>query len=82
VASRRRNSGAAAAPTATGIDVADSLLAALALVLVVEGLMPLFAPRAWRDGVRRVAELSDGQLRFLGLVAIAIGLLAYAWLAA
>jgi len=53
--------------------VQDSLLAALALVLVVEGLLPLVAPRVWRDGVRRLQDLSDGQLRFIGLVAIVVG---------
>jgi len=53
--------------------VPETLLAACALVLVIEGLMPLLAPRAWRDTFRRVAELSDGQLRFIGLAAILIG---------
>jgi hypothetical protein len=61
--------------------VQDSLLAALALVLVIEGLLPLVAPRAWRDGFRRLLELSDGQLRFIGLVAIVLGLLGYGLLA-
>ncbi|MBK6335717.1 MAG: DUF2065 domain-containing protein [Betaproteobacteria bacterium] len=55
----------------------ESLLAALALVLVVEGLLPLFAPRVWRDSFRRLLDLSDGQLRFVGLVAIVLGLLGY-----
>jgi uncharacterized protein YjeT (DUF2065 family) len=58
--------------------VQESLLAALALVLVVEGLLPLFAPRVWRESFRRLLELSDGQLRFVGLVAIVLGLLGYA----
>ena len=51
----------------------ESLLAAFALVLVLEGLMPLLAPRAWRDTFRRVTELSDGQLRFIGLGSIVVG---------
>ncbi len=51
----------------------ESLLAACALVLVLEGLMPLLAPRAWRDTFRRVTELSDGQLRFIGLGSIVVG---------
>ena len=50
-----------------------SFLAACALVLVLEGLLPLFAPRAWRDAFRRLTELSDGQLRFVGLLSVAIG---------
>jgi len=61
------------------MDVADSLLPALALVLVVEGLLPLFAPRIWRDSFRKLTELSDGQLRFIGLASIAIGLVGYGW---
>ena len=59
--------------------MSDTLLAALALVLVVEGLLPLLAPRAWRDAFRRLVELSDGQLRFIGLISILIGLASY-WL--
>ena len=51
----------------------ESLLAACALVLVIEGLMPLLAPRMWRDAFRRVTELSDGQLRFIGLASMALG---------
>lgn len=47
---------------------------AFALMLVLEGLMPFLAPAAWRDMFRRVMELSDGQIRFIGLAAILIGL--------
>ena len=49
-------------------------MAACALVLVLEGLMPLLAPRVWRDAFRRVTELSDGQLRFIGLASMLIGI--------
>lgn len=51
----------------------ETFLAACALVLVLEGLLPLVAPRAWRDAFRRLTDLSDGQLRFIGLISIAIG---------
>jgi uncharacterized protein YjeT (DUF2065 family) len=54
--------------------VADTLWAALALVLVVEGVMPFLAPRAWRDTFRKLTEMSDGQIRFIGLASIALGL--------
>jgi uncharacterized protein YjeT (DUF2065 family) len=53
--------------------VPESLLAACALVLVLEGLLPLIAPRSWRNTFLRLAKLSDGQLRFIGLVSIVIG---------
>ena len=51
----------------------ETFLAACALVLVLEGLLPLVAPRAWRDAFRRLTDLSDGQLRFIGLTSMAIG---------
>lgn len=41
-------------------------LAAIGLLLVIEGLLPFAAPAIWRDGFRRILELSDGQLRFIG----------------
>ena len=57
--------------------MADSLWAAFALVLVVEGLLPLLAPKVWRDSFQKLVQLTDGQLRFIGLVSIAIGLAGY-----
>jgi uncharacterized protein YjeT (DUF2065 family) len=51
----------------------ESFVAACALVLVIEGLMPLLAPRIWRETFRRITELSDGQLRFIGLASMLIG---------
>jgi len=51
----------------------SSLLLALALMLVIEGLLPFAAPRVWRDTFRRVTELTDGQIRFIGLSSILAG---------
>ena len=53
----------------------ESLLVAFALVLVVEGMLPLLAPRIWRESFRKLIELTDGQLRFVGLVSIVLGLI-------
>ena len=53
----------------------SSLLTALGLMLVIEGLMPLIAPAAWRETFRRILALSDAQLRFMGLAAMLAGLL-------
>jgi len=52
----------------------DSLWTALAMVLIIEGILPFLAPAMWRDAFRRIIELSDGQLRFMGLAAILVGL--------
>ena len=57
----------------------DSLWTAFALVLVVEGLLPFLAPRIWRESFRKLVELTDGQLRFIGLISIAFGLAGF-WL--
>ena len=53
----------------------ESLWVAFALLLIGEGLLPFVAPRFWRETFRRLTELSDGQLRFVGLVSIAFGAL-------
>ncbi|MEO8485573.1 MAG: DUF2065 domain-containing protein [Betaproteobacteria bacterium] len=55
----------------------ETFWAALALVLVVEGLLPFVAPRAWREMFRRLTEMGDGQIRFIGLCSIALGLVAF-----
>jgi uncharacterized protein YjeT (DUF2065 family) len=53
----------------------DILVSALALMLVIEGILPFVAPRAWRETFRRLVELSDGQIRFAGLASMAAGLI-------
>lgn len=50
------------------------LLAAFALMLVIEGLLPFLAPQAWRNAFRRVTEMQDGQIRFIGLSSMILGL--------
>ncbi len=52
-----------------------SLTLAFAFMLILEGLMPFFVPRVWREAFKRVTELSDGQIRFLGLSSMLLGLL-------
>jgi uncharacterized protein YjeT (DUF2065 family) len=59
--------------------VGDSLLTAFALVLVVEGLLPFAAPQLWRESFRKLVELTDGQLRFVGMMSIFLGLAGF-WL--
>ena len=56
--------------------MADNLLAAVALMLVIEGVLPFVAPTVWRETFRRVTEMSDGQIRFIGLASMSAGLLA------
>lgn len=52
-----------------------NLLNALALMLVIEGLLPFLAPAAWRQTFCRMIDFSDGQLRFVGVTSMLGGLL-------
>lgn len=58
----------------TGKAMRSVLLSAFALMLVVEGLLPLLAPKAWREMFRRILEFNDGQIRFIGLLSMLTGL--------
>ena len=51
-----------------------TLLMALGLMLVLEGLLPFLSPATWRDMFRRVLAYTDGQLRFAGLASLLAGL--------
>jgi uncharacterized protein YjeT (DUF2065 family) len=51
------------------------LLTAVALMLVFEGILPFLAPGLWRETFRRLTEMSDGQIRFIGLTSMLIGLI-------
>ncbi len=52
----------------------DLLLGALALMLVFEGLLPFISPRGWRSMFERATAMTDGQIRFIGLMSIVVGL--------
>jgi uncharacterized protein len=51
-----------------------TLLMALGLMLVLEGLLPFLSPATWRDVFQRILAFTDGQLRFAGLVSLLGGL--------
>ena len=52
----------------------DTLWAALALVLVIEGLLPFMSPAGWRRMFLQILQMSDGQIRFFGLCSVLLGL--------
>jgi uncharacterized protein YjeT (DUF2065 family) len=54
--------------------VGEALLGALALMLIVEGLLPFLSPRTWREVFERATRMNDGQIRFIGLISLAAGL--------
>jgi uncharacterized protein YjeT (DUF2065 family) len=55
--------------------VGSSLWMAFALMLVLEGALPFLMPRVWRDAFQRLTQMTDGQIRFVGLASMLIGVL-------
>ena len=55
--------------------MADALTGAMALMLIAEGLLPFLNPRGWRSMFERATQMSDGQIRFIGLISLGVGLL-------
>ncbi|RUQ36940.1 MAG: DUF2065 domain-containing protein [Candidatus Competibacteraceae bacterium] len=53
----------------------DELLAALGLMLVLEGILPFLSPRTSRQSLLRMAHLNDRILRLVGLTSMSCGLL-------
>ncbi|NND55274.1 MAG: DUF2065 domain-containing protein [Gammaproteobacteria bacterium] len=53
----------------------DDLLAAFALYLVIEGVLPFLSPRGWKQSIEIIGQLNDGQLRLFGLISMIAGLL-------
>jgi uncharacterized protein YjeT (DUF2065 family) len=54
-------------------------LIGLAMMLVIEGMLPFLVPELWRETFRKLVKLTDGQLRFVGLTSMLLGLLLLYW---
>ena len=52
----------------------EDLLAGLAILLVLEGMIPFLNPARARRGFEQLARLADGELRIAGLVSMGVGL--------
>ena len=51
----------------------QTLLTAIALVLVIEGLLPAIAPKAWRESLQQIMQFDDRTIRTVGLGSMIIG---------
>jgi len=60
--------------------VLDYWLLGLAMMLVVEGMIPFVSPGLWRETFSKLVTLTDGQLRFVGIAAMLSGLLLLYWI--
>lgn len=57
----------------------DYWLIGLALMLVIEGILPFLFPEFWRETFRKLVMMTDGQLRFVGITSMLAGLLLLYW---
>lgn len=48
----------------------ETLWLAMALVLIIEGLLPFLSPAGWRRMFAQILRFNDGQLRFFGMCSI------------
>ena len=53
----------------------EIVVAAVALMLVIEGILPFTAPKMWREVFLKLTEMTDGQIRFAGLTSMMVGLI-------
>ena len=53
----------------------ETFLIAIALMLILEGMLPFLSPQTWREAFRKLIETNDNQIRFIGLTSMLIGLM-------
>ena len=58
----------------------DYWLLGLAMMLVIEGMLPFVLPGLWRETFRKLVILTDGQLRFVGITAMLCGIILLYWI--
>ena len=58
----------------------DYWLLGLAMMLIVEGMIPFVSPGLWRETFRKLLTLKDGQLRFVGMTAMLSGIILLYWI--
>lgn len=58
----------------------ESLWLALALLLVLEGILPFANPKRFRESLQTIANMSDQHLRWIGLASMLVGLGILAWI--
>ncbi len=57
----------------------NDLLVALALVMIIEGMMPFLSPARMRETLLMLCQFRDRSLRLLGLASMLSGLIMLYW---
>jgi len=55
-------------------------IAALALVMIFEGIMPFIAPKAWKNMLLQLAQMEDKHLRIFGAIMMVAGALTFKYI--
>jgi len=55
--------------------LSDSIVLAIGLVLVIEGLFPLFFTQIWKEAFTKITNQKNGQIKFYGLLSVIIGIM-------
>ncbi|MBX9895087.1 MULTISPECIES: DUF2065 domain-containing protein [unclassified Nitrosomonas] len=53
----------------------ENFLNAIALMLIIEGMLPFLSPQAWREAFKKLIETNDNQIRFIGLTSMMVGVM-------
>ncbi|KRH78843.1 hypothetical protein FERRO_18410 [Ferrovum sp. JA12] len=51
-----------------------TIIVAIGMLLILEGIMPVIAPRQWRNTLLKLTQLSDVQVRWVGVIAMILGI--------
>lgn len=58
-----------------GLDMWQELLIALALLLIIEGIMPFLSPRGMKQLMQTMLQMDDQSIRISGFVSMILGLI-------
>jgi len=57
----------------------QDLFTAIALLLILEGLVPFINPQALRNTYKRMTEMNDQTIRITGFISMMLGLIFLYW---
>jgi uncharacterized protein YjeT (DUF2065 family) len=52
----------------------QDLLAALAMLMIIEGIFPFLSPQKFRETMRKLTDIDDNSMRTAGIISMIVGL--------
>ena len=52
----------------------QDLWAALALLMIIEGIFPFLSPQKFRETMRKMSDMEDNSMRMAGIISMIVGL--------